>query len=1070
MIAQRISIALALVFSALALPAAPSFLQSGNLLVMSNANVVLNYNLNTGTANYYWQNSEKISGFYGVVSNSSSYLASTNYPAHSWGVISSTQVVVTNSGGGLPMMLQYFTLDQTDSFLTSVSLEASTNLQSNWMAPLMDNTTGGVNIGVANDNRALFVPFDNDHFVSYNSESMNGSDTGNEVGAFYDNVSRNGLVVGSVTHDTWKTGVFWSGSNNNLNQLEVFGGLADHWTWDVMPHGSVSGMLISSPVIFVGFNNDWRTALENYANENALFVPKLSWTGGVPFGWNSWGVTNYQGNLSYNSAMSVADSIHTNLQICGFTNNGTVYVNLDSYWNNLWTDWNGSQLVNFVAHCHANGQKAGVYFTPFAFWGNANDATNYWVPVGYPPNYNLYRFSDILLRDKNGNFISNDGALAIDPTHPGTQGYIDYYLYWFQYWGFDYVKLDFLSLASLEGVHNNTNVTTGMQAYNQGMQYLCNEINGSMFISESIAPIFPYQYGNSRRIACDAQQSKISNTAYTMNAVSCGWWMSGRLYQFNDPDDLVFDNGPDANEVQSRLINGAVTGLFLNGSILTNAASVATAQMCLTNPAINSVARVGQTFRCVDGATGTGAGNIFVRQDGTNLWRIAVFNYNSSSANQTVNLSSAGLPPGAYTATDLWSGATSTVTSSLNVSLNEKQAKLFSLASIIAPPSIAAQPVSYTNSIPMYAGVPVVLSVSTGGSQPMSYQWYQIIGGTTNAIVGGTNASLVHVSQTGDTGGPLSFFAVISNNYGSVTSSVVTVKLSNIVSGRPDALSVQFTLTNYSSYAGGFFLAPTDTAGVYGVSNWNVFPITPVGGNGGTQPGVTFSNLMDRFGVMTPASVSVVNVSDGWHQTTQTITSGDNANARMMNTFWKTYNDSSPTTNILYTTFTNIPNGIYSAYIYLMQNNSGATGSIYGSGGSTNYFTEFTSFTSSSNFVTAIDAKGTVYPLINYLKLAGLSTGTNNSITITTVWISGADGIGVCGVQLVPPLVLGVSAHTNGQFSLQFPAPNNQNYVVDVSSNLLNWAPLATNSSINGWFIFVSTNITGSRQFYRVQQ
>ena len=653
--------------------AAPSFEQTGDTLVMSNGNVTLDYNLSAGTASFYWQNSEKISGFYSAVSNNTSYVASTGYSTRNWATVNETEVVVTNTGGGLPTMLQYFTLDQTDSFLTRVSLSASTNLQSNWMAPVVENTNGGVNIGVTNDNRALFVPFDNDHFVSYNSESMNGSDTGNEVGAFYDNVSRNGLVVGSVTHDTWKTGVYWSGSNNKLNQLNVFGGLSDHWTWDVMPHGPVVGNSISSPTIFVGFNDDWRTVMENFADENALFVPELAWTNGVPFGWNSWGVTNYQNNITSSTAIAVSDSIHTNLQNYGFTNGGTVYVNLDSFWNNL----NNFQLESLVNHCHANGQKAGIYWTPFAYWGTLSQASNSAVPNS------SYMYSDILLRATDGSAISNDGGYAIDPTHPGTKAIIQYQINIFTNDGFDYVKFDFLSHGSLEGVHYDPAVTTGMEAFNEGMQYLLNQINGKMFISESIAPIFPYQYGNSRRIACDAEQSEIANTEYTMNAVSCGWWISDRLYQFNDPDDLVFDNGPDTNEIQSRLINGAITGLFLNGSILTNAASVSLAQMCLTNAAINAVARVGTTFRPVDGATGTGAGNIFVRQDGSNLWDIAVFNYTSSAVNETVNLSSAGLPAGTYVATDLWSGATTSVAGSFNVSLNEKQARLFQLAAPI---------------------------------------------------------------------------------------------------------------------------------------------------------------------------------------------------------------------------------------------------------------------------------------------------------------------------------------------------------------------------------------------------
>ena len=44
-----------------------------------------------------------------------------------------------------------------------------------------------------------------------------------------------------------------------------------------------------------------------------------------------------------------------------------------------------------------------------------------------------------------------------------------------------------------------------------------------------------------------------------MNSVTYGWWLD-RLYPFNDPDIMVFDNGPNSNEDQSRLINCAITG------------------------------------------------------------------------------------------------------------------------------------------------------------------------------------------------------------------------------------------------------------------------------------------------------------------------------------------------------------------------------------------------------------------------------------------------------------------------------------------------------------------------------
>ncbi|MEI9864475.1 MAG: hypothetical protein WDN00_07960 [Limisphaerales bacterium] len=248
----------------------------------------------------------------------------------------------------------------------------------------------------------------------------------------------------------------------------------------------------------------------------------------------------------------------------------------------------------------------------------------------------------------------------------------------FTNWGFDFVKLDFLSHGAFEGVHYDPNATTGIQAYNQGMQYVLNAVNGRMFISESIAPLFPYQYAHGRRIACDAQASLISNTEYTMNSVSYGWWLDN-VYQFNDPDVMVFGNGATTNEAQSRLISGAVTGMMLNGDDLTVAAGQAAAKRYLTNAAIDNVARVGQTFMPIEGNSGSSAANSFVRQDGA-TWCLAVFNYGSSSVNRTIDLNRAGLPAGTYLMTNLWDGTTSTVIGSFNVSLNAKQSKLFRLA------------------------------------------------------------------------------------------------------------------------------------------------------------------------------------------------------------------------------------------------------------------------------------------------------------------------------------------------------------------------------------------------------
>ena len=73
---------------------------------------------------------------------------------------------------GLPDMTQYFTLDQNDSFLTSVTMSGA-NASANWMGPVVVSTTGGVDIGSYNDDRVLYVPFDNDDFYRYNAMPIN---------------------------------------------------------------------------------------------------------------------------------------------------------------------------------------------------------------------------------------------------------------------------------------------------------------------------------------------------------------------------------------------------------------------------------------------------------------------------------------------------------------------------------------------------------------------------------------------------------------------------------------------------------------------------------------------------------------------------------------------------------------------------------------------------------------------------------------------------------------------------------------------------------------------------------
>lgn len=642
---------------------------------MTNGNVRLEYNLNSGRANFYWQNSPKITNFYAGV-GLQTYTTDNIYTNRVW-TVSSNEVDVTSSSNGMPSLKQVFILGESNSFLARLDV-IGTNLQSRWMGPVVVDSYGTVDVGSYSDVRALTVPFDNDSFTySYDAMPINTTSNSYEVAAFYDNASRNGIVIGSVTHDTWKTGIYFQGAYNKLEAMNAYGGVADANTRDTMTrqHGLVTGNTISSPTIFVGFGTDWRRVMEDYACANESFAPRLAWNGGVPFGWNSWYC--YGIGVSYSNATAASTFIKSYLQTNNFNDEGVAYINLDSYWSNL----SPTQLQQFANCCHTNGQKAGIYWTPFVYWGTAAEGSN-----SYMPGSSTYKWSDAYLHADTGMIETNDGGIAIDPTHPGSRQMTAYYISYFKSMGYDYLKLDFLTHGAMEGVHYDTNITTGIQAYNEGMQYLDTQNNGQMFLSESIAPIFPYQYANSRRIFCDASTT-ITDTRRTMQAVSYGWWLNGRLYQFNDPDIMKFAGGT-TDENQSRLINCAISGtIFLNSDDLASTTGQALAQTCLTNAAIDEIARSGVSFRPVEGNTGTNAADIFTRQNGSN-WYLAVFNYSSLATNKTVNLARAGIS-GTYMAEDLWSGAASLVSgTNWTVSLNADQAKLFRL---LGPTNLSLQ-------------------------------------------------------------------------------------------------------------------------------------------------------------------------------------------------------------------------------------------------------------------------------------------------------------------------------------------------------------------------------------------
>lgn len=563
-----------------------------------------------------------------------------------------TLLQVTYRDQQLPVLVQsFYQYAGKDYLLTDFTLEAAGgDIASNYMAPvnLPDITTA---VGKGNT-RALFVPFDNDKWIRFQSYPLDFTTlTSYETTAVFDGDSRKGLVVGSVEHDFWKSAVIMD-KVAGAYALTCYGGVADSTTRDLLPHGAREGKVIKSPKVLLGVFGDWRDGMEAYGAANATVAPPRAWGKAMPMGWNSWGVLQF--NISYQKALEVSDFFHAELQPHHFKNSeGEVVIGLDSGWDRFTEE----QLTDFVKHCKANGQMAGIYWTPFTDWGKRPDATIKEAPQ--------YRFKDVYIY-AHGQPQELDGAYAIDPTHPAIEQRMKEVSALFRRCGFQYVKVDFMAHGAINGDKwYNAQVKSGIAAYNYGMQLL-DKYFGDMYINLSIAPVFPAQYAQSRRIACDAW-NKIKDTEYTLNAVSYGWWID-KIYRYNDADHVVLQQASEG-ENRARVTSAVITGLFIAGDDFSKEGSEegkVRAKQFLTNAEVNAAA-MGRSFRPVEG-TGVRSEDQFVLQDGKGNTYYAVFNYTEEARQVLLPLARLGLDARKrYQVRNLWSRADIDATQEMRV-------------------------------------------------------------------------------------------------------------------------------------------------------------------------------------------------------------------------------------------------------------------------------------------------------------------------------------------------------------------------------------------------------------------
>src|SRR6185312_13657976 len=146
--------------------------------------------------------------------------------------------------------------------------------------------------------RFLDVPFDNDNWSHvlerrWDSSKPAFSGISYEFASAYNNDYFSGLVMGSISHDFWNTGIVYRAAMQKgvIDSLKIYDGAAtednpalppdyggNDGTHDHALHGTMKGKSVSSSIIFL-CAGDTRKGFVDYGNVNALFYGRLNWQG-----------------------------------------------------------------------------------------------------------------------------------------------------------------------------------------------------------------------------------------------------------------------------------------------------------------------------------------------------------------------------------------------------------------------------------------------------------------------------------------------------------------------------------------------------------------------------------------------------------------------------------------------------------------------------------------------------------------------------------------------------------------------------------------------------------------------
>ncbi|HVV04031.1 MAG TPA: hypothetical protein VHC96_07385 [Puia sp.] len=566
-------------------------------IVLSNQQVRIILHTNTGMVDYHFAGGGFLDNTIAYVQDlNTGMLTTADLEQHPY----STDAVEDSLGKGIRInikhmddkhalyLLQRITLYANGHFvltdLVAASTTGETPVETRNISPLavFPRTKGRLAV-TGSEPRILDEPFDNDEWVGVKERHWpDATGISYDFSSIYDNTTMAGLVLGSVTHDTWKTGIIYktASTGGQLDSFVVYGGAATpdkDGTHDHALHGTMKGSFVQSPLVYLAGGPDIRPLFKGYGRINAWLNGSLSWKGYAPVYWNSFGV---EGVLGYEKVMmpagvgKISDYLHT---LDNFSRWSHPVLSVDSYDQSIYTT---ELLTSLGKYAKKNGQQMGFYFIPFAVWTwkNTMDQT---MVAG-----TSYTLRDVVLKDQDGKPIAYKdgdwGAFPLDPTHPATRQSIIAQLQKARTIGATFLKIDFLTAGALESTTRwDPSVRTGLQAYNFGMKMLKHLIDSilgpDIFITEAISPMFPHQYAHTRFISTDVyshlrdDEKGFPGWGSTESSLATGshlGWVQGTLWPFTNLDVCIMQHFQKNPELSEQEIKVRLYAMMVMGSIL----------------------------------------------------------------------------------------------------------------------------------------------------------------------------------------------------------------------------------------------------------------------------------------------------------------------------------------------------------------------------------------------------------------------------------------------------------------------------------------------------------------------